>query len=231
MPPAPAPAPNPDRAPRRLRAPAGLLVAVAVAVITAAGLWSLRPEPPAPAPDPTDEAGVAAPPPIHRVELRRGAPPKLLRAPADAPSPTSPAPAPPAVSASTPGAAAVGEAEPEPAEPLDLDDLDPAVRERLSHAALDHLHALTEACAREVHERQDLGAFVRLDARGVAAVDLQPIGAEAGPITVTDQALPQALVTCLDDALWAQDWAADAADAVGDGSELAFALTMRLEPE
>ncbi|MEQ1506878.1 MAG: hypothetical protein ABMB14_31920, partial [Myxococcota bacterium] len=163
----------------------------------------------------------AAAPPVRVVHLRRGTAPVRRLAVPDLP-------AEPGTTDGDPDAAPEGA--PEAADPagLTLDDLDPEVRATLTRAALDRVQALADACEGEVDGAEDLAAFVTLDHQGVAEVELRAIGADPGPIEVQDRALPDALVRCLDDTVWDQDWSV-AGPAVPEGSELPVALSLRLQ--
>ena len=144
-------------------------------------------------------------------QLRRGRPPVILGAPDDLP------PALPVPSVADRSLAPI---------PLTLDELEPATREAIGASALRHLQELTAAC--EPESPETLGAFLVLDARGVVALDLRPIAAEAGPIALEDRPLDAELVDCLDEVLWEQDWR-DIGERIAPGAELPVALTMRFE--
>jgi hypothetical protein len=155
------------------------------------------------------------------VRLRRGAAPVWVPA-----APVPDAPGGKAVVPADPGAVGSPAADPS-TRSITLEALDPAVREGLTHAALDRLHSLADACEPTLTAPENLGAFMTLDHDGIIELELRPIAAEAGPIAVEERPLPQPLVDCLNEALWAQDWSGPSVPA---GTELPVALTMRLSP-
>lgn len=202
------------------RLSAGVLVALAVAVGLALWGGDRRADPPA-----TREVEVPHGPSAPVARLRRGAAPVVTRAPVVEPTPGSPAPGADPAPAAAPGAGAQDTRT--VARTVTLEDLDPAARARLSEVALAHLADLVEGCEGLVDAREDLGAFLMVDAAGVAALDVRPIAREAGPIRVEDRPLAPELVECLDDRVWDQDWSGAGA-ALPPGAELPLALTMRL---
>jgi hypothetical protein len=199
-----------------------VLLVLLVLVMVLPALLARRPRGLAPLPS-------SAPHPTHQtapvVRLRRGSEP--VRSHEALPSPAAPASPVPAPTSALPAPTEATEPTELPPRTLSLDSLDPAARDALTHAALAHLHELAEACESTVSGSEDLGAFVTLDHDGVLELDIQPIARDSGPIAVEDRSLSPALVDCLDDALWAQDWSA-AGPAVPEGAELPIALTMRL---
>lgn len=166
------------------------------------------------------------------VHLVRGARPVVARAPRDPSVPLTPS------ARGRPGPRPTGPVLVEPAVPdpsagprqIAIEDLDPDALEALGKVAMERLHQLVEACDDTVSDREDLGAFLVLDPRGVARLDVRPIARDPGPIVVEDRPLPDELVECLDDALWDQDWSVAAAT-IPAGAELPLALTMRLHED
>lgn len=153
---------------------------------------------------------------VRAVRLRRGARPQRVTVP-------------PVVAEPVEAAEAAGGAAPAPAR-MTLEDLRPEARQALGEVAMRHLRALADGCVAEVEVPQSVGAFVTVDAGGVLEMELRAIDPDADQVEVVDAELPDALVDCLDDALWDQDWSAAGA-AVPAGSELPLALTMHLGPE
>lgn len=179
--------------------------AIGVAALLILGAWWLWPR----------DAPVEAPPAegaAHVVRLRRGQAPARLVVP---------------VAASAPARAPVEEVPPDraPARRLALEDLPDEARSALGASAMERLRALADACAAEASEPQSVGAFVTLDAAGVVEMELRAVDPDAERVEVVDLDLPDALVDCLDDALWAQDWSGSG---VPEGAELPIALTLRL---
>ncbi len=191
------------------RVVAAALVGLAIALVLAFG------GDPHPTGSPAADAGTA---PVAR--LRRWAAPVVAREPVTAREAARPAPGSAAPGADT-GAA------PEGFRSISLEDLEPAARARLGEVALGHLADLVDGCEVLVDGREDLGAFLTVDASGVAALDIRPIAQEDGPITVEDRPLSPELVECMDDRVWDQDWSA-AGVALPPGVALPLALTMRL---
>ena len=188
-----------------------------LALLVAVG-WTAGTGPTADAGPPV-AAGTRSPP---SVTFRRPAP---ATSPADAPSPADDGGA-------APSPEPIVEDDDDDAETvIDLFDLPPETLEPLVSTAGDRLHALVEACEQHAPAPLDLVCLLTIDADGLRELEVRPTVLDADTILVDATAtLPEALVDCLGDALWDQDWTGTVGS-VAPGTAVKMGLSMDLRPE
>lgn len=107
--------------------------------------------------------------------------------------------------------------------PADIFALDAAVREPLFELAMARIQDLAEVCAHEVPaDGAQVMAQVTLDSGGLLEMELSSYDNDEESTWATDEALPEALISCLDATIWDQGWPE------WEGG-LAFSLTLALD--
>ena len=144
------------------------------------------------------------------VRLRRPAVAPITRPRAPSPAPM---PAGPDVTETEPveapmPVAGVGEAEAQrPVPRPQLGDLPQEEREVIVEYGLARIAELGDACAHLVGEEgARIQARITLDARGLLEMELSAYDGDEETTWATDEVLDEAVLSCLDDTIWEQDW-------------------------
>lgn len=108
-----------------------------------------------------------------------------------------------------------------------LDELSEAQLQEVRGLAMERLEDLVEACEGTLSEPTQSMASIVLDDRGLHTMELASYeGGPGEPVVMLTEPPPPALADCLEDELWAGDWAV-----MQPGESVAFELTMRFEPD
>lgn len=108
-----------------------------------------------------------------------------------------------------------------------LDELSESELQTVRSVAMERLAELVEACQDTIDDPVQSLASIVLDDRGLHTMELAAYeGAPGEAVVLLETPPPQGLADCLEDELWAGDWAA-----MKPGESVAFELSMRFEQD
>lgn len=111
---------------------------------------------------------------------------------------------------------------------VDLFDLPEATLDKLMSVASARMEELSETCGEHVAEPLELVCLMTIDEHGLLELTVQPTVLDLETIWVDpDGHLPEALVRCLDNALWEQDWSG-VIGSLEPGTSTQVGLSMKL---